>query len=113
MNSRTRGWLLATLLVPVLVLLSACSDRNAVNKVHNKSAGGSGGYGYKIAGGTHGGAGDSFWSIGKKGGQQAGKDMGGSVRYQRGGGPTKESPLVDAAGDPEPDGLGASLAHPR
>ncbi|HEX9230333.1 MAG TPA: sugar ABC transporter substrate-binding protein [Jatrophihabitantaceae bacterium] len=113
MKSRTRGWLLATLLVPVLVLLSACSDRNAVNKVHNKSGGGSGGYGYKIAVVTHGGAGDSFWSIVKKGVQQAGKDMGDSVSYQSDGDPTKQSQLIDAAVNAKPDGLVVSMANPE
>ena len=111
MNSRTRGWLLATLLVPVLAL-SACSDRNAVNKVHNKSGGGSGGYGYKIAVVTHGGAGDSFWSIVKKGVQQAGTDMGDNVNYQSDGDPTTQSKLIDAAVNEKPDGLVVSMANP-
>src|SRR6266498_5493367 len=111
MKSRTRGWRLATLLVPVRVLLSACSDRNAVNKVHNKSGGGSGGYGYKIAVVTHGGAGDSFWSIVKKGVQQAGKDMGDSVSYQSDGDPTKQSQLIDAAVNAKPDGLVVSRSE--
>src|SRR6266536_3036042 len=113
MKSRTRGWLLATLLVPVLVLLSACSDRNAANKVHNKSGGGSGGYGYKIAVVTHGGAGDSFWSIVKKGVQQAGKDMGDNVSYQSDGDPTRQSQLIDAAVNAKPDGLVVSMANPE
>jgi len=98
--------------VPVLVV-SACSSRNAVNKPHNKSGGGSGGYGYKIAVVTHGGAGDAFWSIVKNGVQQAGKDMGDTVTYQSNGDPQQQSRLIDAAVNAKPDGLVVSMANPQ
>ena len=67
---------------------SACSSANSVNGQHNKAGGGTGGYKYKIAVVTHGGAGDSFWSIVKAGAVQAGKDMGDKVTYQSSGDPT-------------------------
>ncbi len=106
-----RTWVIAAVVVPMLVV-SACSSRNAVNKPHNKSGGGKGGYGYKIAVVTHGGAGDSFWSIVKKGAEQAGKDMGDSVTYQSDGDPTQQSKLIDAAVNEKPDGLVVSMANP-
>jgi simple sugar transport system substrate-binding protein len=107
-----RSWVVAAVLVPVLVV-SACSSRNAVNKPHNKSGGGSGGYGYKIAVVTHGGAGDSFWSIVKNGVTQAGKDMGDTVTYQSDGDPQQQSRLIDAAVNANPDGLVVSMANPE
>jgi simple sugar transport system substrate-binding protein len=67
--------------------VAACSSRNAVNKPHNKTGGGKGGYGYEIAVVTHSGAGDAFWSIVKNGAMQAGKDMGDDVTYQSDGDP--------------------------
>src|SRR3954447_16991843 len=112
MIGKKRAWVVAAVAAPVLVA-SACSSRNAVNVVHNKSGGGSGGYGYKIAVVTHGGAGDSFWSIVKKGVQQAGKDMGDKVSYQSDGDPTKQSQLIDAAINSKPDGLVVSMANPE
>jgi simple sugar transport system substrate-binding protein len=112
MIRRTQRWLLAALLVPVLAL-AACSSANSVNKVSNKAGGGSGGYGYKIAVVTHGGAGDSFWSIVKKGTEQAGKDMGDSVSYQSSGDPTAQAQLIDAAVNQKPDGLVVSMANPQ
>ena len=47
-------------IVAAAVVASACSSANSVNVQHNKSGGGAGGYHYKIAMVTHGGAGDSF-----------------------------------------------------
>ena len=104
--------LLAALVVPVLAT-SACSSSNAVNRVSNKAGGGNGGYGYKIAVVTHGGAGDSFWSIVKAGAVRGGKDMGDSVSYQSDGDPTNQAKLIDNAVNQKPDGLVVSMANPQ
>jgi simple sugar transport system substrate-binding protein len=109
---RRSTWLVAAAVVPMLVV-SACSSRNAVNKPHDKSGGGKGGYGYKIAVVTHGGQGDSFWSIVKNGVTQAGKDMGVTVTYQSDGDPQQQSRLIDAAVNSNPDGLVVSMANPE
>jgi simple sugar transport system substrate-binding protein len=109
---RTPKWGLAALMSVPLLLLPACSSSNAVNKVQNK-AGGAGGYGYKIAVVTHAAPGDSFWSIVKAGGQQAGNDMGDSISYQSNGDPTTQSSLIDAAVNQKPDGLVVSMANPQ
>ena len=100
--------------VAAALVASACSSANSVNVQHNKSGGGgSGGYKYKIAMVTHGGAGDSFWSIVKAGGVQAGKDMGDDFTYQSNGDPTQQSQLIDAAVNQKPDGLIVSMANPE
>ncbi len=112
MLGRKSGWLLATLLAPVIAT-SACSSSNAVNRQSNKAGGGSGGYGLKIAVVTHGGAGDAFWSIVKAGAMKGGKDMGDSVSYQSDGDPTNQSKLIDNAVNQKPDGLVVSMANPQ
>lgn len=105
--------LLAALVVPVLAT-SACSSSNAVNRISNKAGGGgNGGYGYKIAVVTHGGAGDSFWSIVKAGAVRGGKDMGDQVSYQSDGDPTNQAKLIDNAVNQKPDGLVVSMANPQ
>jgi len=96
-----------------MLVASACSSRNAVNVVHNKVGGGKGGYKYKIAMVTHGGAGDAFWSIVKRGGQQGASDMGDSFTYESDGDPTAQSKLVDAEVNQKPDGLIVSMANPQ
>jgi simple sugar transport system substrate-binding protein len=111
MIRRMPRWL-AAVLVPLL-LVSACSSANSVNRPHHKAGGGSGGYKYQIAVVTHGGAGDSFWSIVKAGAVQGGKDMGDKVSYQSSGDPTTQSQLIDAAVNQRPDGLVVSMANPE
>jgi simple sugar transport system substrate-binding protein len=111
----TRRWsalVLAAVLVPVMAS-SACSSSNAVNRISNKAGSGSGGYGYKIAVVTHGGAGDAFWSIVKAGAVRGGKDMGDSVSYQSDGDPTNQAKLIDNAVNQKPDGLVVSMANPQ
>ncbi len=112
MIRRMPRWRLAAVFAAVL-LMSACSSVNAVNRPHNKAGGGSGGYKYKIAVVTHGGAGDSFWSIVKAGVVQAGKDMGDKVSYESSGDPNAQSQLIDAAVNQKPDGLVVSMANPE
>jgi len=96
-----------------VLLVSACSSVNAVNRPHNKAGGGKGGYKYKIAVVTHGSQGDSFWSIVKSGSDQAGKDMGDTVTYESSGDPNEQSQLIDAAVNTKPDGLVVSMANPQ
>lgn len=104
----------AALLASVLVL-SACTSSNAVNKppAQNQAGGGAGKYGFKIAVVTHGSSGDAFWSIVKNGAEQAGKDMGDTIEYQSDGDPTKQAQLIDAAVNEKVDGLVVSMANPE
>ncbi len=112
MIRRMPRWSLAIALVPLLAL-PACGSANAVNRVHTASGGGHGGYGYRIAVVTHGGAGDAFWSVVKVGAQKAGKDMGDNISYQSSGDPTTQSQLIDAAVNQKPAGLVVSMANPE
>jgi simple sugar transport system substrate-binding protein len=111
MIRRMPRWWLALAVVPLV--LASCSSANSVNRQHNKAGGGSGGYKYKIAVVTHGGVGDSFWSIVKAGALQAGKDMGDKVSYQSSGDPATQSSLIDAAVNQKPNGLVVSMANPE
>ncbi len=114
MIRQRRRWIAAAIAaVAITSVTTACSSANSVNVQHNKAGGGSGGYKYKIAVVTHGGAGDSFWAIVKKGAVQAGKDMGDSVTYQSNGDPTQQSQLIDNAVNQKPDGIVVSMANPE
>jgi len=107
-----RAVLAAALLVPV-ILLGACSSKNAVNKqTTNTGSGGGGKYGFKIAVVTHGSSGDAFWSIVKAGAQKGGTDMGDTVTYESDGDPQKQAQLIDAAVNQKVDGLVVSMANP-
>jgi simple sugar transport system substrate-binding protein len=61
---------------------------------------------------THGGVGDAFWDVVKKGAEQAGSDLGVKVTYQGDGDPTKQSSLIDTAVTQKVDGLVVSMANP-
>jgi len=61
---------------------------------------------------THGGVGDAFWDVVKKGAEQAGTDLGVTVNYQGDGDPAKQAGLIDNAVTQEVDGLVVSMANP-
>src|SRR5262249_25455014 len=46
---------------------------------------------------THGGPGDSFWDVVKKGAEQAGKDLNIKVEYQGSGKPNEQADMINAA----------------
>jgi simple sugar transport system substrate-binding protein len=61
---------------------------------------------------THG-SGDSFWSVAKKGAEQAGKDMGVAVKYSESANdPQKQAQLIDAAVTEKVDGIAVSAPNP-
>ena len=61
---------------------------------------------------THG-AGDSFWSVAKKGAEQAGEDSGVTVKYQESANdPQKQAQLIDAAVTEKVDGIAVSAPNP-
>jgi simple sugar transport system substrate-binding protein len=61
---------------------------------------------------THGDAG-SFWSVVKKGAEQAGKDLGVKVQYSESvNDPQKQAQLIDAAISSKVDGLAVSAPNP-
>src|SRR5215207_1910426 len=61
---------------------------------------------------THG-EGDSFWAVVKKGAEQAGKDLGVTVKYSESNNdPQEQAQLVDAAVTEEVDGIAVSAPDP-
>jgi simple sugar transport system substrate-binding protein len=61
---------------------------------------------------THG-AGDSFWSVAKKGAENAGKDLGVTVKYSESNNdPQEQAQLIEAAVTEEVDGIAVSAPDP-
>ncbi|HZN18206.1 MAG TPA: sugar ABC transporter substrate-binding protein [Micromonosporaceae bacterium] len=61
---------------------------------------------------THGGAGDAFWDVVKKGAEQAGKDLGVTVDYQGSGQPAEQANMINAAVANKVNGIVVSMANP-
>lgn len=104
--------LAALVVVPLALTGCASSSSSAAKKTTTPVSKGGGTYGYKIAVVTHGGAGDTFWDVVKKGAEKAGKDEGVKVTYESDGDPQKQSQLIDAAVNQKVDGLVVSMANP-
>jgi simple sugar transport system substrate-binding protein len=107
--------ILAALLLAVaaMAFVSACGD-------DDDDGGGDGsedvsltqGGDLKIAVITHG-SGDSFWSVAKRGAEQAGKDLGVQVQYSESANdPQKQAQLIDAAVTDKVDGIAVSAPNP-
>jgi simple sugar transport system substrate-binding protein len=61
---------------------------------------------------THG-AGDSFWSVAKRGAEDAGKDLGVTVKYSESNNdPQEQAQLIEAAVTEEVDGIAVSAPDP-
>src|SRR5918998_1066297 len=61
---------------------------------------------------THG-AGDSFWAVAKKGAEDAGKDLGVTVRYSESNNdPQEQAQLIESAVTEEVDGIAVSAPDP-
>jgi simple sugar transport system substrate-binding protein len=61
---------------------------------------------------THG-EGDSFWAVAKKGAEQAGKDLGVTVKYSESNNdPQEQAQLIEAAVTEEVDGIAVSAPDP-
>src|ERR687897_2767835 len=61
---------------------------------------------------THG-EGDSFWAVAKKGAEQAGKDLGVTVKYSESNNdPQEQAQLIEAAVTEEVDGIAGSAPDP-
>ena len=60
---------------------------------------------------THG-EGDTFWAVAKKGAEQAGKDMGVTVKYSESANdPQKHAQLIDSAVTEKVDGIATSVPN--
>lgn len=105
-------------LIPALMLvllLAACGNGTASNSTRSTTAGNSARSNLKFYVITHGQASDPFWSVVKKGVEQAAHDMGVKVVYEAP--PTFDmvamSHLIDAAVATHPDGLVVSIPDPN
>ena len=110
---RVLHYVLAALLVLGLaVFVAACGDDD-----DNESSGKKDdvsltqGRDLTIAVITHG-EGDTFWSVAKKGAEQAGKDMGVTVKYSESANdPQKHAQLIDSAVTEKVDGIATSVPN--
>jgi simple sugar transport system substrate-binding protein len=110
---RVLHYVLAALLVLGLsVFVAACGDDDddgSANKKDDVSL--TQGRDLTIAVITHG-EGDTFWSVAKKGAEQAGKDMGVTVKYSESANdPQKHAQLIDAAVTEKVDGIATSVPN--
>ncbi len=111
---RVLHYVLAALLVLALaVFVAACGDDDDSGSEGNKDdVSLTQGRDLTIAVITHG-EGDSFWSVAKKGAEQAGKDMGVEVKYSESANdPQKQAQLIDAAVTEKVDGIAVSAPNP-
>jgi simple sugar transport system substrate-binding protein len=110
---RVLHYVLAALLVLGLaVFVAACGDDDddgSANKKDDVSL--TQGRDLTIAVITHG-EGDTFWSVAKKGAEQAGEDMGVTVKYSESANdPQKHAQLIDSAVTEKVDGIATSVPN--
>jgi simple sugar transport system substrate-binding protein len=108
MTRHKRLWAVA-LLLPLA--LAACSgDDDSDNAAAGGGAEQASAGTYSVV--THASAGDKFWDVVKNGAEQAGKDLGVTVKYNGNGDPAQQAQLIDAAVSEKVDGLIVSMANP-
>jgi simple sugar transport system substrate-binding protein len=110
---RVLHYLLAAMLVfGLATFVAACGDDDddgSSNKKDDVSL--TQGRDLTIAVITHG-EGDTFWSVAKKGAEQAGKDMGVTVKYSESANdPQKHAQLIDSAVTEKVDGIATSVPN--
>jgi simple sugar transport system substrate-binding protein len=118
-RQRKRGLLLPALLAVTGLLLAACGDDDdsdastgSDSETETADAGQEGGGDLTIAVVTHGDGG-SFWSVAKKGAEDAGRDLGVTVEYSESNNdPEEQAQLIEAAVTAEVDGLAVSAPNP-
>jgi simple sugar transport system substrate-binding protein len=111
---RVLHYVLAALLVLGLaVFVAACGDDDDKDSSSKKKDDVSltQGRDLTIAVVTHG-EGDTFWAVAKKGAEQAGKDMGVTVKYSESANdPQKHAQLIDSAVTEKVDGIATSVPN--
>jgi simple sugar transport system substrate-binding protein len=111
-SKRLRGVALASVLAASAALAAGCGSSNDSGSSSDSPQAASG-KDITIAVVTHGDGG-TFWSVAKRGAEQAGKDLGIKVDYQESGNdPQKQAQMIDAAVSSKVDGLAVSAANPE
>ena len=100
--------LTALVVLGMAVFVVACGDDDDSSSKKKDNVNLTQGKDLTIAVITHG-EGDTFWSVAKKGAEQAGKDMGVTVKYSESqNDPQKQAQLIDAAVTEKVDGIATS-----
>jgi simple sugar transport system substrate-binding protein len=109
---RVLHYVLAALLVLGLaVFVAACGDDDDGSSKKKDDVSLTQGRDLTIAVITHG-EGDTFWAVAKKGAEQAGKDMGVTVKYSESANdPQKHAQLIDSAVTEKVDGIATSVPN--
>lgn len=115
-RDRKKRLLLPALLAVSGLLLAACGDDDdsdsANGGTETEGAGQEGGGDLTIAVVTHGDGG-SFWSVAKKGAEDAGRDLGVDVEYSESNNdPEEQAQLIEAAVTKGVDGIAVSAPNP-
>jgi simple sugar transport system substrate-binding protein len=108
-----RGIRVAALLSALCLLVSGCSVLGAADDAAGGDTAGGPGGGMKVALITHGGKGDAFWDLVRRGAETAAAKDGVDLTYAGDADPAAQAGLVrDAVGD-KVDGIAVTLAKPE
>ncbi|MEU7719376.1 substrate-binding domain-containing protein [Streptomyces tibetensis] len=107
-----RGIRVAALLSALCLLVSGCSVLGAADDGAGGDAAGGPGGGMKVALITHGGEGDAFWDLVRKGAETAAAKDGVDLTYAGDADPTAQAGLVRDAVRDKVDGIAVTLAKP-
>ncbi len=112
-TTRLRGAIALALAAGVAALAAGCGSSNdEASKAGKDNASLTQKRDITIAMVTHGDAG-SFWSVAKKGAEQAAKDMGVTLKYtESNNDPQKQAQMIEAAVTEKVDGLAVSAPNP-
>ncbi len=115
-------WIIVLVMIVLVAVLAACAQpaapKEAATQAPSETSGAApaaaGQRDYRFVVVSHGQASDPFWSVVKRGVDQAAKDMGVKVEYQAPGtfDMVEMAQLIDAAVASNPDGLVVSIPDP-
>ncbi|WP_443063639.1 substrate-binding domain-containing protein [Streptomyces sp. NBC_00663] len=97
----------------VLLLLTGCSGSSAPGDARLDTGAGAAKASMKVALITHGGEGDAFWELVRKGAQDAAAKDGVELTYANDSDPVRQAQLVRDAIEDRVDGIAVTLAKPN
>ncbi|KOX06369.1 sugar ABC transporter substrate-binding protein [Streptomyces sp. NRRL B-1140] len=107
-----RGIRVAALLSALCLLVSGCSALGVADEAEGGNAAGGPGGGMKVALITHGGKGDAFWDLVRRGAETAAAKDGVDLTYAGDADPAAQAGLVRDAVRDKVDGIAVTLAKP-